>query len=318
MARPVATIFGGSGFIGRYIVQRLARRGWILRIAVRRPDSALFLKPLGDVGHIVPMAANIRDDASVAAAVAGVDHVINLVGILYEGGPQRFAAVHAEGARRVAAAAKAAGVKRLLQMSALGADASSPSLYARSKAEGEALVRAQFPEAVILRPSVVFGPEDDFFNRFAEMARFSPLLPLIGGGKTRFQPVYVGDVADAAVAILDRPEDAPFTPAGKTYELAGPRIFTFKELMELLLAEIGRKRILMPVPWGIARLQAALLGLLPRPPLTTDQLKLLQRDNIASGQLPGFAELGITSLGPEAILPSYLDRFRVGGRFARA
>ena len=203
-------------------------------------------------------------------------------------------------------------------MSALGADAGSPSLYARTKAEGEAMVRAQFPEAVILRPSVVFGPEDDFFNRFAEMARFSPILPLIGGGKTRFQPVYVGDVADAAVAILDRPADAPFAPAGKTYELAGPRIYSFKELMELLLAEIDRKRILLPVPWGIARLQAAVLGLLPQPPLTLDQLKLLQRDNIASGQLPGFAELGIVPDGPEAILPAYLDRFRVGGRFARA
>jgi uncharacterized protein YbjT (DUF2867 family) len=318
MARPVATIFGGSGFIGRYIVQRLARRGWILRIAVRLPDSALFLKPLGDVGQITPIAANIRHDASVAAAIEGVDHVINLVGVLYEHGPQRFAAVHAEGARRVASAARAAGVKRLLQMSALGADAGSPSLYARTKAEGEAMVREAFPEAVILRPSVVFGPEDDFFNRFAEIARFSPILPLIGGGKTRFQPVYVGDVADAAVAILDRPEDAPFTPAGKTYELAGPRIYSFKELMELLLAETGRKRILMPVPWGIARLQAAVLGLLPQPPLTLDQLKLLQRDNIAGGQLPGFADLGIVPDGPEAILPAYLDRFRAGGRFARA
>ena len=318
MARPVATIFGGSGFIGRYIVQRLAQRGWILRIAVRRPDSALFLKPLGDVGQITPMAANIRHDASVAAAIEGVDHVINLVGVLYEHGPQRFAAVHAEGARRVASAARAAGVKRLLQMSALGADAGSPSLYARTKAEGEAMVREAFPEAVILRPSVVFGPEDDFFNRFAEIARFSPILPLIGGGKTRFQPVYVGDVADAAVAILDRPEDAPFAPAGKTYELAGPRIYSFKQLMELLLAEIGRKRILMPVPWGIARLQAAVLGLLPQPPLTLDQLKLLQRDNIAGGQLPGFADLGIVPDGPEAILPAYLDRFRAGGRFARA
>ena len=244
--------------------------------------------------------------------------MINLVGVLYQHGPQRFAAVHAEGARRVAAAARAAGVKRLLHVSALGADPASPSLYARTKAEGEAMVREQFPEAVILRPSVVFGPEDDFFNRFAEMARFSPFLPLIGGGKTRFQPVYVGDVADAAVAILDRPQDAPFTPAGKTYELAGPRIYSFKELMVLLLAEIDRKRILLPVPWGIARLQAAVLGLLPQPPLTLDQLKLLQRDNIASGQLPGFTELGIVPDGPEAILPAYLDRFRVGGRFARA
>jgi NADH dehydrogenase len=319
MARPVATIFGGSGFIGRYIVQRLARRGWILRIAVRYPDQALFLKPLGDVGQITPIAANIRNDASVAAAVAGVNHVVNLVGVLYERGPQRFAAVHAEGAGRIAAAAAAAGVTRLLHVSALGADAQSPALYARSKAEGEALVRRHYPDAVILRPSIVFGPEDDFFNRFGAMARFSPVLPLIGGGKTRFQPVYVADVADAAAVILDAPVDAPFAHAGKTYELAGPRTYSFRELMELLLAEIGRRRILLPVPWGLARLQASVLGLLPVPPLTLDQVKLLERDNIASGEAPGFAQLGIVPSGPEAILPAYLDRFRRGGgRFVRA
>jgi uncharacterized protein YbjT (DUF2867 family) len=318
MAPPVATIFGGSGFIGRYIVQRLAQRGWILRIAVRRPDEALFLKPMGDVGQITPIAANIRHDASVAAAVAGVDHVINLVGVLYEAGAQRFAAVHAEGARRVAAAAKAAGAKRLLHVSALGADPQSPARYARTKAEGEAAVRAAFPEAVILRPSIVFGPEDDFFNRFAEMARFSPVLPLIGGGKTRFQPVYVGNVADAAAKILAAPEEGPFPHAGKIYELAGPRVYSFKELMELLLADIGRRRLLLPIPWGLARLQAAVLGLLPRPLLTLDQLKLLARDNVAGGALPGFAALGLTPDGPEAIIVAYLDRFRPGGRYARA
>jgi NADH dehydrogenase len=319
MARPVATIFGGSGFIGRYIVQRLARRGWILRIAVRRPDQALFLKPLGDVGQITPIAANIRNDASVAAAIAGVDRVVNLVGVLYERGAQRFTAVHAEGAGRIAAAAKAAGVTRLLHVSALGADAQSPAVYARSKAEGEALVRRNYPDAVILRPSVVFGPEDDFFNRFGAMARFSPVLPLIGGGRTRFQPVYVADVADAAATILDAPVDAPFAHAGKTYELTGPRTYSFRELMELLLAEIGRRRILLPIPWGLARLQASVLGLLPVPPLTLDQVKLLERDNIASGQAPGFAQLGLVPSGPEAILPAYLDRFRRGGgRFVRA
>lgn len=317
MAPPVATIFGGSGFIGRYIVQRLAERGWILRIAVRRPDGALFLKPMGDVGQITPIGANIRHDASVAAAVAGVDYVVNLVGVLYESGPQRFAAVHAEGAGRVAVAAKAAGVRRLLHVSALGADPQSPSLYARTKAEGEAAIRAGFPEAVILRPSIVFGPEDDFFNRFAGMARLSPVLPLIGGGRTRFQPVYVGNVADAAARILAAPEDAPFAFAGKTYELAGPRIYSFKELMELLLAAIGRRRLLVPVPWGMARLQAAILGLLPKPPLTLDQVKLLARDNVAGGALPGLPELGIDPDGPEAIIPTYLDRFRPGGRFAR-
>jgi NADH dehydrogenase len=313
MTRPVATIFGGSGFIGRYIVQHLARRGWILRIAVRRPDQALFLKPLGDVGQITPIAANIRNERSVAAAVAGVYAVVNLVGILQESGPQRFAAVHAEGAQRVARAAKAAGAGRFLQVSALGANPASPSRYARTKAEGEAMVREQFPGAVILRPSIVFGPEDDFFNRFAAMARLSPALPLIGGGGTRFQPVYVGDVADAATAAL-----LSAAAAGKTFELAGPRIYTFKELMELMLAEIDRKRILLSVPWGVARLQAAILSLLPKPPLTLDQLKLLQQDNVAGGQLPGLADLGVQPTGLEAILPAYLDRYRVGSRFARA
>ena len=313
MTRPVTTIFGGSGFIGRYIVQHLARRGWILRIAVRRPDQALFLKPLGDVGQITPIAANIRNERSVAAAVAGVDAVVNLVGILHESGPQRFAAVHAEGAQRLARAAKAAGTGRFLQVSALGADPASPSRYARTKAEGEAMVREQFPGAVILRPSIVFGPEDDFFNRFAAIARLSPALPLIGGGGTRFQPVYVGDVADAATAAL-----LSAAAAGKTFELAGPRIYTFKQLMELMLAEIDRKRILLSVPWGVARLQAAILGLLPKPPLTLDQLKLLQQDNVAGGQLPGLTDLGVQPTGLEAILPAYLDRYRIGSRFARA
>ena len=312
MAQPTATVFGGSGFIGRYIVQRLARRGWILRIAVRRPDEALFLKPLGDVGQITPIAVNIRDERSVGAASAGVETIINLIGILYERGPQRFAAVHAQGAERVARAARAAGAARLLHVSALGADPQSPSLYARSKAEGEARVHEQFPSAIIVRPSIVFGPEDDFFNRFAEMARVCPVLPLIGGGHTRFQPVYVGDVAHAAVAALETPD-----AAGGIFELAGPRIYSFRQLMELLLAEIGRKRILLSLPWSLARLQARVLELLPRPPLTVDQLKLLERDNVASGQFPGCAELGIQPTGPEAILPAYLDRFRVGSRFAR-
>ena len=312
MAQPTATVFGGSGFIGRYIVQRLARRGWILRIAVRRPDEALFLKPLGDVGQITPVAANIRDERSVTAASAGAEAVINLIGILYERRAQRFAAVHAQGAQRVARAVQRAGAARLLHFSALGADPQSPSAYARSKAEGEALVREAFPSAVILRPSIVFGPEDDFFNRFAEMARFSPVLPLIGGGHTRFQPVYVSDVADAAVSALETP-----AAAGKTFELAGPRIYSFRQLMELLLAEIGRRRILLSLPWSIARMQARALELLPRPPLTTDQLKLLERDNVASGQFPGCAELGIQPTGLDAILPTYLDRFRIGGPFAR-
>jgi uncharacterized protein YbjT (DUF2867 family) len=312
MTPPTATIFGGSGFIGRYMVERLAKQGWILRIAVRRPDQALFLRPLGDVAQIVPIGANIRHERSVAAAVQGVDTVINLVGILYESGRQRFDAVHVEGVRRVARAAAGAGVRRFLHISALGADAQSPSAYARSKAAGEATLREHFPSAIVLRPSIVFGPEDDFFNRFAAMARLSPALPLIGGGGMRFQPIYVGDVADAATAALTSPEFA-----GQTFELAGPRIYTFKELMVLTLATIERRRLLLPVPFAIARIQAAVLGLLPHPPLTLDQLQLLKTDNVASGKLPGLAELGLQPTGLEAILPSYLESYRRGGHFAR-
>jgi NADH dehydrogenase len=313
MATPVAAIFGGSGFIGRYIVERLAKRGWIMRIAVRRPDEALFLKPLGNTAQIVPMAANIRHERSVAAAVQGVDTVINLVGILHEGGRQRFNTVHVEGVRRLARAAAGAGVGRFLHLSALGADAQSLSAYARSKAAGEATLREHFPGAIVLRPSVVFGPEDDFFNRFAAMARFSPALPLIGGGRMRFQPIYVGDVADAAAAALENPAFA-----GQTFELGGPRIYTFRELLELLLAMIGRRRLLLPVPFPIAAIQAAILGLLPNPPLTLDQLRLLRSDNVVSGKFPGLEALGIQATGPEAILPSYLDRYRYGGHMAKA
>ena len=313
MATPVATIFGGSGFIGRYIVERLAQKGWIMRIAVRRPDEALFLKPLGDIAQIVPIGANIRHERSVANAVQGVDTVINLVGILYQSGRQRFDAVHVDGVRRLARAAAGAGVRRFLHVSALGADANSASAYARSKAAGEAMLREHFPSAVILRPSVVFGPEDDFFNRFAAMTRFSPALPLIGGGKMRFQPIYVGDVAQAAVAVLSDP-----ARAGQVFEIGGPRVYTFRELMEMMLAVIGRRRLLMPLPFPIAQLQAAFLGLLPKPPLTLDQLKLLKTDSVLSGKLPGLEALGISATGPEAILPAYLERYRYGGHMKKA
>jgi NADH dehydrogenase len=313
MARRLATVFGGSGFIGRYIVQRLARRGWLVRVAIRRPDEALFLKPMGDVGQITPVATNIRHERSVSAALEGADAAINLVGILYEHGAQRFDAVHAEGPRRLARAAKIAGVEQFLHVSALGADPASPSAYARSKAAGEIQVLDQFPTATILRPSIVFGPEDDFFNRFAKMAQIFPALPLIGGGQTRFQPVYVGDVADAAMAAIENPE-----AQGRIYELAGPKAYSFRELMEILLAQIGRRRLLLPIPMSVARFQASILQLLPQPPLTIDQLRQLERDNVPSGQFVGLKDLGIEPEGLEAILPSYLDRFRPGGRFARA
>ena len=309
MARRLATVFGGSGFIGRYVVQMLAKRGWMVRAAVRRPDEALFLKPLGEIGQITPIAANLRHQGSVEAAVAGADAVVNLVGLLYQRGRQRFDAIHVEGAGRAAAAARKAGASRFIQISAVGADPASAAAYARTKAAGEAAVKAAFPDATVLRPSIVFGPEDQFFNRFAQMARMTPVLPLIGGGHTRFQPIYVGDVAQAVMAAIEQ-RDA----AGKTYELGGPEIRSFRELMELMLAEIERKRILLPVPFTIANLQAEFLEWLPVPPLTRDQVRLLKRDNVVSPGMPGLKELGVDATALELILPTYLARYRPGGR----
>jgi len=311
MAR-VATVFGGSGFIGRYIVKRLAKAGWVVRVAVRDPASAHFLKPLGNVGQIVPMPVRVQDESAVAWAVEGAEAVVNLVGILYEpGGEQTFEAVQQQGPGRVAHAAAAAGVRHLVHVSAIGADPNAESAYARTKALGEQAVREAFPAAVILRPSIVIGPEDDFFNRFAAMARLSPALPLIGGGTTRFQPVYVGDVADAAMAVLDRR-----AARGAIYELGGPRIYTFKQLMELLLKTIRRRRLLLPVPFAVADIQARFAELLPKPPLTRDQLKLLRKDNVVARDARTFADLGLSPQAIEVILPMYLDRYRVGGRFA--
>jgi NADH dehydrogenase len=313
MARGLVTVFGGSGFIGRYVVQRLARAGWQVRVAVRRPNEALFLKTSGDVGQVTPVAANIRDDRSVAAAVAGADAVINLVGILYASGKQSFDAVQAKGAARIAAAAKAAGAKRFIQISAIGADPASDSAYARSKAEGEQAVKLAFANATILRPSIVFGPEDDFFNRFARMAMMSPALPLIGGGHTRFQPVYVADVADAVARALE--DDGTM---GKTYELGGPRSYTFRALMDMLLKEIGRCRLLVPLPFALATLKASFLQLLPIKLLTVDQVRLLKRDNVVGANALGFKDLGLTPTALEAILPSYLDQYRPLGYYNRA
>ena len=311
MASRVATVFGGSGFIGRYVVRALAREGYSVRVAVRLPERANFLKPMGDVGQITPIAANVRDDASVAAAVAGADLVINLVGVLYEAGRQSFGAVHDEGAGRIARAASAAGVDRLIHVSAIGASATARAVYARSKAAGEEAVRAAFPGASIVRPSLVFGVEDDFFNRFGWIARLSPFLPLIGGGKTRFQPVYVADVAAGILAIAkDKAQ------AGKTFEFGGPQTYSFKDLMAYLLAQIGRKRLLLPVPGFIARFAAFFLELSPFPPLLTrDQVRLLAQDNVAGGE-PGLSDLGITPTALEAVVPSYVGRYRRGGQWA--
>jgi uncharacterized protein YbjT (DUF2867 family) len=315
MRGDLVTVFGGSGFIGRYVVRRLAREGWQVRVAVRRPNGALFCKTAGHVGQVVPVAANVRDQASVRAAVSGAAAVVNLVGILFQAGPQRFDAVQTEGAANIAAAAAAAGVRAMAHVSAIGADPQSSSAYARSKASGEAGVTKAFPAATILRPSIVFGPEDDFFNRFAKMALLAPALPLIGGGTTRFQPVYVLDVAEAIARAIEHPE----AHAGKTYELGGPRIYSFRELMTLLLAEIGRKRCLCSLPFALASLQGAVFQSIPfiKPPVTADQVKLLKRDNVVGPQAAGFQALGVTPTALEPILPTYLDRYRPQGYYSR-
>jgi uncharacterized protein YbjT (DUF2867 family) len=308
------TVIGGSGFVGRHIVRALAKRGYRLRVAVRRPDLAGHLQPLGRSGQIAPVQANVRYPASLAAACDGAHAVVNLVGVLYSAGAQSFDAVHVFGAEASAKAAKAAKARIFIQMSALGADPQSASEYARSKAEGEVRAKAAFPGATIIRPSVVFGPEDDFFNRFAALARFSPVLPLVGGGTTRFQPVFVGDVAQAFAKLIESPE-----LAGKTYEFGGPEIFTFREILDYTLATIRRRRLLLPIPWGIARIMGTVMGLLPKPMLTADQVELLKSDNVVTSEAERarttLRGLGISPTGIEAIVPAYLYRFRKAGQF---
>jgi uncharacterized protein YbjT (DUF2867 family) len=315
MADTLVTVFGGSGFLGRHLVRALARRDYRIRVAVRRPDLAGHLQPLGRVGQIHAVQANVRYPDSVATAARHAEVVINLVGVLFERGRQKFPAVHAEGADAIARAAAAAGA-RMVHVSAIGADANSPSGYARTKAAGEAAVRAAVPAATVFRPSIMFGPEDDFFNRFAAMARLSPVLPLVGGGHTRFQPVFVGDVAEAIARAVDGE-----AATGTTYELGGPAVKTFRELMEFVLATTGRRRLLVPLPFPLATFQATFLQFLPKPLLTPDQVKLLQVDNVVSPEaererrtLPG---LGIAPTTIEAIVPTYLWRFRKRGQFGR-
>ena len=311
MERRVVTVFGGSGFIGRCLVQKLAAEGWIVRVAVRRPGPAAFLRMFGDPGQVVPVAADVTDRASVVSAVAGAEAVINLVGILFSSGRRfTFQKVHVEGAANVAQAAREAGVARLVHMSAIGADPDSPAEYARTKAGGEQAVLQTFPGASIVRPSIVFGPEDAFFNKFAGMTRISPILPVF---ETKFQPVYVGDVADAFLRILADP-----STSGKTYELGGPRVVSFRECMELMLHEIARHRLLLPLPLGLAEVQGWFLEKLPTPPLTRDQVKLLSRDNVVSPGALTLNDLGIEPTDLEAVLPTYLDRFRPQAKRRRA
>jgi len=317
----LVTVFGGSGFIGAQAVRQLAKAGWRIRVAVRNPAKAYAMRLHGDVGQIDIVQANVRNTPSLRRALAGATASVNLVGVLRETGRQGFQALQAMGARNVAAAARAEGVGRVVQISAIGADANSASKYARTKAEGEAAVREIYPDAVVVRPSIVFGPEDDFFNRFAAMAQLSPVLPLIGGGHTRFQPVFVGDVGKALAAAAVAPETA-----GHTYELGGPAAYSFRELMELMLAEIGKRRVLLPLPWPAASLLGAAgdaanglagaVGASLPTPVTADQVILLKTDNVVSGAYPGLAELGITPTTLEAVLPSYLYRYRKGGQYA--
>ena len=305
--RSVATVFGGTGFIGRYVVKRLAAAGHVVRVAGRDPELAQSLRPMGRVGQIVPLFAPLGHDDAVRRAVDGASLVVNLVGILAEATPGQFMAVHAEGAGRVARHAAAAGAQRLVQISAIGADAASPSEYGRSKAAGEAAVREAFPTATVLRPSLVFGAEDKFFNRFAGMARVLPVMPVISGD-SRFQPVYVGDVADAVMAGLTR-DDA----AGRVFELGGPEVLTFRAILAWILKETQRRRPLLEIPPAVARLQAGVAQRLPGKPFTLDQLTMLSRDNVVAEGALGLAALGIVATPIDAVVPAYLDRYRAGG-----
>lgn len=300
------TIFGGTGFVGRHIVRRLAKRGWRIRVVTRRPNEALQLKTNGKPGQVEIVYGNIRDADSVAAAMHGADTVINAVGILFESGAQRFAAVQAAGAASIAQAAAAAGIEQMVHISAIGADADSASLYAQSKAAGEQAVQAALPQAHILRPSIVIGPEDDFFNRFAAMSMLAPALPLIGGGDTAYQPVTVFDVAAAVEACLDGAE------AG-IYELGGPDVLTFKQLLQMMLVETKRERLLLPLPFAAARVIAAFAQFMPKPLLTPDQLILLRSDNVVSEDAKSFSDLRLKA-EPIAGRLDYLARYRPAGK----
>ncbi len=315
------TIFGGSGFIGRYAVRTLCKAGWRVRVAVRNPMNAGDLRMSGEVGQVQIIQANVRNRPSVERAVHEADAVLNLVGILYEKGRQTFDGTQALGAANVAELSAKAGAKRFIQMSAIGADPNSSSNYGRTKAEAETAVKDHFPSATILRPSIVFGPEDDFFNKFAHLARFSPVMPLIGGGKTKFQPVFAGDLSEAILGALENDDTQ-----GRTFEIGGPNVFTFKELLEYICKVSDRRRVMLPVPFMAAQVKGSMLDFLFRmwpfhgPPLTGDQVRMLKTDNIVGASqveaIGTIADLGVTSLeAVEAVVPSYLWRHREYGQF---
>jgi uncharacterized protein YbjT (DUF2867 family) len=310
----LVTVFGGTGFVGVQTVRELAKLGWRIRVAARNPGRGYKMRLMGDVGQVDVVQANLRDADSVRRALAGATASLNLVGVLHDTGRQGFQAVHVDGARTAAEAARAEGVGRVVQMSSLGADPASPSAYARTKAEGEQAVRELYPDAVVVRPSVVFGPGDGFFDRFAAMAQISPVLPLIGGGESRFQPIFVGDLAKALARVVSDP-----AAAGRTYELGGPAAFTFRELMMLMLKETGQRRLLLPIPWPVAGALGRLGDLAAfavTPPVTSDQVRLLKIDNVVSGAWPGLAELGVPATTIESVLPTWLYKYRRGGQYA--
>jgi len=328
MTHRIVTVFGGSGFLGRHLIRRLVAQGITVRVAVRRMDHAIFLKPMRNVGQIAPMSVDVNDTEAVAVAVDGADTVVNLIGILFERGKRTFECLHVEGAQAIATAAKHAGVKQLIQVSAIGADENSTAKYAQTKGRGEIAVQNAFPGATIIRPSVIFGPEDDFFNRFASLSRISPVLPVIGcpfppkrnagslcsfdfygNGGTKFQPVYVGDVAEAIMTVLN-----DSSRQGKTYELGGPTVYSFKEIMELTLDQVKRQRILVPLPFWLAKIKAFFFEFLPTPILTRDQVESLKYDNVVHEGALGLKDLGISPMAAEGILPTYLHRYRVGGQ----
>lgn len=312
MKKQTICIFGGTGFLGQSITRELANTGARVKIATRIPESAYDLKLYGDVGQIVPVVCDYNNDTSVAAAIEGCDIVINLIGILFQKGKSKFKKAHIETPTKIATVCANQNIEKFIHISALGVDVSQ-SKYAKSKQEGENKIKEIFPNVTILRPSVVFGPDDEFFNMFAKLASILPALPLIGGGKTKFQPVFVGDIADAVTNIVT---DNTHQSAGKTYELGGPQIVSFKEIYEILLYQINRKRALISVPWGVAKMQGCVMGFLPKPPLTVDQVRSLKFDNIVSEDALKLTDLGVIPTAMDSILPQYLKCYKRGGRFS--